>query len=244
VRFSPPTVAFLVAINLVPVVGVLFLGWDLLSILVLYWIESGVVGILNVARIRRVEAAQRRGETVPGAADAPLFRVSLPSVSPTGSLGGFFVMHYGIFWVVHGVFVFVIPVFAADVGGASPALGYGHVLAPGIALAALGLAISHYLSYRMNFLGRAEYRTTTPEAQMLAPYGRVFVLHFTILFGAFVIAFLGSPLALLLLMVGIKTLIDLGLHVVEYSRASQRAIRHAEAADHGLAGREQPAPRS
>ena len=30
----------------------------------------------------------------------------------TGSLIGFFVLHYGMFWVVHGVFVFLLPLFA------------------------------------------------------------------------------------------------------------------------------------
>ena len=45
--------AVLVAVNLVPLVGVAFWGWSLMLILVLYWIESGIVGAINVLKIAR-----------------------------------------------------------------------------------------------------------------------------------------------------------------------------------------------
>ena len=37
-------------VNLVPLVGVLFLGWNVYTLLVLYWAENGIVGALNVAQ--------------------------------------------------------------------------------------------------------------------------------------------------------------------------------------------------
>ena len=41
----------LILANLVPVIGVLLLEWDVLSLLLLYWTESVVIGVMNVARI-------------------------------------------------------------------------------------------------------------------------------------------------------------------------------------------------
>lgn len=41
----------LVLANLVALIGVLFLGWNLAMILVLYWVESGIVGLLNLPKI-------------------------------------------------------------------------------------------------------------------------------------------------------------------------------------------------
>jgi len=41
----------LVAANAIPLIGVLFFGWSLLTILVLFWVENGIVGIWNVPRI-------------------------------------------------------------------------------------------------------------------------------------------------------------------------------------------------
>jgi hypothetical protein len=43
----PITALFLIAVNLIPLFGVLF-GWSLFSIMFLYWIENGVIGFFNV----------------------------------------------------------------------------------------------------------------------------------------------------------------------------------------------------
>ena len=45
----------LVAVNLIPLVGVAFWGWSLMLILVLYWIESGIVGVINIFKIARAQ---------------------------------------------------------------------------------------------------------------------------------------------------------------------------------------------
>ena len=54
-------------------------------------------------------------------------------------------------------------------------------------------------------------------------YGRVIVLHLTIIFGSMVIAFLGSPIGALLVLVVLKTAFDLGLHLRERRAAAARA---------------------
>jgi hypothetical protein len=45
------------------------------------------------------------------------------------------------------------------------------------------------------------------------------VLHLTIILGAFVIGAFGTPIAALVLLVGLKTLIDVGLHLREHRTA-------------------------
>ena len=74
---------------------------------------------------------------------------------------------------------------------------------------------SHGASFFLNYLGRGEYLTATPGGQMGRVYGRVVVLHLTIIFGSFVVAFLGSPIGALLVLVVLKTAFDLGLHLRE-----------------------------
>jgi hypothetical protein len=91
---------------------------------------------------------------------------------------------------------------------------------PLVALGAVGLTASHGVSFLVNYVGGPEYERTNPMSQMLAPYARVFVLHFTIVLGAVVIGVLGSPIGLLLILVVVKTLIDLGLHLREHLRLS------------------------
>jgi Family of unknown function (DUF6498) len=53
---SSLTVVFLVAVNLIPLFGVLFLGWGLFAIMVLYWLENGIVGLFDLPKIALASA--------------------------------------------------------------------------------------------------------------------------------------------------------------------------------------------
>ena len=46
----------LVLANLIPLAGVLFLGWSVWQILIIYWLENGIVGFFNVLKMRKAEA--------------------------------------------------------------------------------------------------------------------------------------------------------------------------------------------
>lgn len=219
------SVAALVAVNLVPLIGVVFWGWSLMMILVLYWLESGIVGAINVLKIAR---AQGGGAEPPIAVSGNRVTIRLTGIASTMSRGpliGFFVLHYGIFWVVHGVFVFLMPLFAGlsnpVIDPAAPGFGFapmdfGPLPLDGLVLATVLLAASHVVSYVTNYVGRGEYLRATPAGQMLSVYGRVVVLHLTIILGALVIGAFGTPIAALVLLVGLKTLIDVGLHLREH----------------------------
>jgi hypothetical protein len=190
-------IALLVAANLVPLVGVLFFGWELMTILVAYWLENGIVGLLNVLRL-----ALAAGDETSSARGGGAMSSGKLAVIP------FFAVHYGIFWVVHGVFVFALPRLtgAADAG---PTAGY-------VAVAALALALSHAGSFLANYLGRGEYRRARVGELFLAPYGRVVVLHLTVLLGGFLIIDAGGPALVMALLVALKTVLDLGLHLREH----------------------------
>jgi hypothetical protein len=225
IGFTTLSAIVLVVVNAIPLIGVAFWGWSLMLILVLYWLESGVVGVINVFKIARAEG---------GAAGLPVTaegnRVTIRLSGIGGQMGrglliGFFVMHYGMFWAVHGVFVFLMPLFAGMSSGiadpSAPGLGFGPMdFGPlpldGLLIGFALLTASHVVSFFTNYIGRGEYLRVTPQAQMMSVYGRVFVLHVTIIAGAFVIALFGTPFAALVLLVGLKTAIDLFLHLREH----------------------------
>jgi hypothetical protein len=85
-----------------------------------------------------------------------------------------------------------------------------------VILAVLALAASHGLSYWWNFLRGGEYLRATPAGLMFAPYRRLIALHVTIIFGAMAVMFTGAPAAAVAILVGIKTMLDLGLHLAEH----------------------------
>ena len=86
---------------------------------------------------------------------------------------------------------------------------------PTVVLAISLLAASHLFSFVKNFIIGGEYRRTHAAMLMMRPYGRIVALHITILFGAILTAIFGSPLALLIVLVVMKTGADLALHQLE-----------------------------
>ena len=207
---APAAVLALVAANAVPLVGVVAFGWSLHTLLVLYWLENGVVGALYVPRILLAGA-----DPPPDA--GPRWWVG-ETLGASAGVAAFFTMHYGIFWVVHGVFVLLFPVFVSIGGvGGGEALAFADPEAVGAG--AIGLVASHGVSFVRNYLGAEEYRTTDPEAQMWEPYGRVVALHVTIVVGAVVAAALGTPTVALVVFVLLKTGADLAAHLREHRRA-------------------------
>jgi Family of unknown function (DUF6498) len=267
----------LVIANAIPLIGVVFFGWSLLTILVLFWIENGIVGFWNVPKIllargsalqaladmseeaafnatgnaqvaaelrTRWQQARARVATEGSGGPLPLNPMA-GALLDAGGIGRavmafWFVIHYGIFWTVHGIFVFALPHFVGATGpacfeplqgnpllddGFAPGLcesPFGEVVWSNVALAALALFLSHGASFFLNYVGKKEYLTTSAMRQMFAPYSRVVMLHLTIIFGAFVIAILGAPIGALLVLVVIKTLFDLNLHLRERQGAPMR----------------------
>ena len=201
----------LIVANVIPLIGVLFLGWSVWNILVIYWLENGIVGAFNVLKMARADGSE--------APAGPTFMVNGQPATSWSKLGliPFFVMHYGLFWFVHGIFVLTLPAFMSMGLRSGPGLD----LDPGaVALAAVALAVSHGVSYWWNFLRGGEYRRVTPAQLMFAPYRRLIALHLTIIFGAMAVMFTGAPVAAVAILVAVKTVLDIGLHLAEHRAAS------------------------
>ena len=153
---SVGAVAALIVANLVPLIGVLFFGWSVWNILIVYWLENGVVGAFNVLKM-----ATAQGTGLPDGITAnnrPVAETRKTRLIP------FFIVHYGLFWVVHGIFVLTLPfLFTGEPGSASgvdPAT---------ILFAAIVLGISHAVSYWWNYLHGGEYRRDQRRAVDVRP---------------------------------------------------------------------------
>jgi hypothetical protein len=239
---SSRSAILLLLANLIPLAGVLFFDWSLLTILVLYWLENGIVGVWNVPKIILAQGSLVTPARAPGAPAAggllgPQARARL-AVIPRTALAIFFSFHYGMFWLVHGIFVFSLPAFAGAGGGpldAGPCFdptgfpeecaggAFGALAWPSVLIGGVALFVSHGASFFLNYLGRGEHRSASPSGQMGSVYGRVVVLHLTIILGSMVVAFLGSPVGALIVLVVLKTLFDLNLHLRERRRAGTPA---------------------
>ena len=179
--------------NLVPLFGAIFWDWSIIEIVLLYWAENLVIGLFTILRIMTVSPPE-----------------SSPAMLPAKlGLSAFFTVHYGIFCLVHGVFIVVL--LGGDRGIAGP-FEIPAVFSGSLTWALLALIVSHAVSFIWNYLGKGENRETDLNAQMFTPYPRIIVLHLAILFGAFVVMAFGQPVLLLAILVVGKTVLDLQLH--------------------------------
>ena len=222
------SVVSLLLVNLLPLVGVVFFGWSTFDVVFLYWSENVVIGVLNVLKIltcwpdadaitaaweKHLDDQQRKELSKISSGGMASVQASKLFFAP------FFAVHYGGFCVGHGLFVCVLLGRDGPMGGLAmhpfePAL---EALArPEILVALFALAASHVVSYFTNYLGRGEYRESTPMTLMVKPYGRVIVLHIAIISGGFLIMMLGSPVWMLAMLVIGKTMLDLSLHLREH----------------------------
>ncbi len=201
-RRWPTSAVFLILANTVPLVGVFLHHWTVFAVVLLYWSENVIVGAFNV--LRMLIAKPRQGL----AWAAKAFMVP------------FFCVHYGLFTYVHGVFVFLL------IGGQKPQSGFGlsvpTVLAAlreqGLAWAVVALIVSHGFSFLHNYVAGGEYLRISLQQLMSQPYGRVVVLHLAVLGGGFLILSLGSPVGALVILIALKTALDLRAHLAERRR--------------------------
>ena len=197
---TPASTLALVGANLVPLAGVLFGGWKLADVMVLFWAESAVVAFYTLLKMAVVGRW-----------------LALPA-------GLFFIAHFGAFMAIH--FLFLYEIFVRGIGARGHEPGAYEALA-GVFLplwpALVALFLSHGVSFAMNFLGRSEHRGLTVTGLMAAPYNRIVLMQFTLIFGGWIALALHNPTPALALLVALKIGVDLYAHRRE-RRGTPRSV--------------------
>jgi hypothetical protein len=200
VQFTTASFA-LIGMNLIPLIGVFWFGWDAGTIVFLYWLENVIIGVLNIPKILSCRASAsghpNRRETLGGL----LF------------LSGFFSIHYGLFCFGHYMFLestyASLPAWEDMLAALTQSV---------LLWSLLGLTFSHMISLFVNFYGKGEYKTRTPNKQMFMPYPRILILHVVIVFSGLIAVALGESLAILVLLILVKIGFDLAAHLAEHSK--------------------------
>jgi hypothetical protein len=197
---------FALLVNAVPLYGVLVEGWSAATILVLYWIENLLTAVATCLRIAIHRSwTQKRGHYHGGQLGVVVS--SGTSARPIRTFLGEYATAALIFTLAHGVFVVALPLILASNHPDDPRWQ--------VSLSQLRLGVSAVAA----FLGLAlvadlpslpTWSFARIRAYAQARLGRVLILHLTIIFGMFAIAFTESPYGFLYVMVGLKTLADVG----------------------------------
>lgn len=199
------TATALLVSNALVIVGALFFHWPFGVVMFLYWAENLVIGALQVARM--LLRALRYREWKEFFSTAP-----------------FFTFHFGLFAVGQGVFMAVL---AGSTGSGDVLLDeLAHALSPrswGLSEFLEGLwppflfaTLSHLYSFWKHSVRGGSQKTMW--TLMFEPYGRVFVMQVTVVFGWWLVnAFTDRGLGPLILMMVAKTAFDFSAHFKQHA---------------------------
>jgi len=210
-----PSTLILIAANLLPLAGIYFWNWDTFLLLILYWMETAIIGFWTILAL----------------AAAPLL-VAGPVANRTSRffLVPFFLLHSGIFMGVHFLFLWTLfpGTWANRIHGIAGFI-QSIVMDTGLWIPLAALFVSRGISFFFQFAGvlflpawlvsssaapdpSAGGDNPLSDGRLLGGfYSRIVVMHLTILFGAMVAIALGS-VGPLVMMVALKIAIDLKLH--------------------------------
>ncbi len=171
-----------VSVNFIPLAGVFLFGWSAFTLMVLYWLENLIIGLVTIAKMLLGSLLRSRTEAV----------AAVP-------VSAFFFFHYGIFCFVHGIFVWSL--FGPQeivTGGHTGFFGFPISIAflgslPGLKWAFLLLLAAHGGLFLL-WLAAGEWRSTNVISEFKKPYIRIVLLHITILAAGMPVMLLGSPI--------------------------------------------------
>jgi hypothetical protein len=181
----------LIGVNLVPIFGALFLGWNLGMVMLLYWAESGVVGFYNLCKMAVIGRWQAL------------------------SKGPLFVVHFGAFMFAHFVFLYVLFIAGPEAAFSGDPFTDVAALFRSVWPAIVGLFVSHGISFFSNFLGRREYEGRTIGRQMSEPYQRIMFMQLVLIFGGGITMILGDSRPVLMGAICFKVVFDVRAHLKE-----------------------------
>ena len=205
----------IIASNLLPIFGILFLGWSMGSVMVLYWFENVIVGLF--ALLKMAFAQGQTGIGMGKMTRIPSFRISFIPASVENTLTKliglpFFCVHFGMFCLVHGFFV------AALFLPKNFTSGQWMNLLSGLAVPALGMMVSHGIYFVQHYLRSGSYKFASINVLMVEPYIRILPLHVGLIAAGFFVMTVGSPMVVVVILVLLKT----GAEVVAYRNSMKR----------------------
>jgi hypothetical protein len=201
-RLHPrPPLALALSASLLPLAGVLAFDWPVASVIGLYWIENVLIGLFWLPRMLgsktllpdpKLAAALEASESTRARAAELVHNTARVQhwIMP-----GFFVVHYGLFCLVHLAVINFVFDGAFD--------GWASVL--GLATLAV-MALEQALKLRA-FRADPELAALPRATLMIAPYPRIVALQFALILGA-VPALFGWPAVAAVLLAVIRFAVD------------------------------------
>ena len=173
---------FIIAANLLPVIGVFAWAWSPVQIFMAYALETIVIGIFTLIKLAIASSAQGAGDW---------YSSGQKTRQPGIMFMLFFLVHYGLFVLVQtGIFVQSSGIASKyNIGFFDFFIHWPRYLGPDAWSVLIGFIISYAFSFLWNFIRPGYYKTIPPMIIMFQPYGRIFIQQVTVILGSLFLTF-------------------------------------------------------
>ena len=185
--------------NFLTIAWAMFEGWRIVDVMLVYWVQSVVIGYFNYHRIMDLQEFSTENFSINN-------RQPEPTPKTKKHVAGFFALHYGTFHAAYLAFFL------------SSESGEITLSSIGIIACVVAFILNHRYSYRYN-KERDSQRVPNIGTIMFFPYVRILPMHITI----GIAASMGSesPTALLIFLL-LKTAADVIMHMIEHADARRK----------------------
>lgn len=205
---SQGSFVWVILANLVTLAVVWWQGWPAHALLLVYWLETGVIIAVSAVKITRAE-----GTDEPERIRTLMTFDGEPAESYIGedtrTIADALVLEFVMYWLFAGAFLGIVG-WTGEFDAAAPVT---------VALASVSVVTYHIGSYWYEYLGRREYERRGPVSLLSEPVPYFWGLVFVQIFGVGAAAITGHAAGTVVVLVFVKTCADLLTHRRQRKRA-------------------------
>lgn len=204
---------FLILVNLVPLYGVWFEGWDPKMIFLVYCLETLIVGAVNVMKMAMITILVTPKE-------------NWNNNGKSSRVSGwffifFFIVHYGFFVLIQTQLFFGVSGLIKD-----NSLFGGYAKIPEILGSEGKLLLAIFAMYYtlqafFEFFQSGQYKTITLTRLMFQPYSRIIIQQLVVILGSMFLVF-GAGKVFMLVMVLVKLFFELYINFDRYLALAEK----------------------
>jgi len=184
---------FLIVVNLIPLYGVWFEGWDAKQIFLVYCLETVIIGIINVVKMACITIFVRNKDVWENGGSS--------SMQSGWFFIFFFIIHYGFFVFIQTQMFFAVSGMIPD---GSLLMKYSKI--PGLlgdnGKLLLLIFVAYYTMQSVfGFFSSGVYKTISLGRQMFEPYMRIFIQQFVVILGSIFLSFKAGKIFILIFII-------------------------------------------
>ena len=209
----------LILVNLIPLYGVWFEGWDPKQVFLVYCLETVIVGLVNVVKmacvtifVKKKDVWENGGSTTMQSGWFFIF---------------FFIIHYGFFVFVQTQMFFAV---TGMIPNGSMLMRYSQIpelLGPNGRLLLLIFIAYYSVQNIFSFFSSGTYKTISMGRLMFEPYLRIFVQQLVVILGSMFLTF-GAGRVFILIFIIVKIFFEVYVNLGRYLAIAEKRQRMKE----------------